>query len=237
MKKLMVKALAVLAFVITTAVSALGQNGFAYQAVIRNANGELVANKGIVAKFTLLNEGKSYYSETQEVSTNQYGNIQVVVGNGEKVNGAFDSVPWNTLNIDMKVEVAIDGNNFIEVGTTKIQTAPYAMHAKNAGGYAANNSASKDGDALFSVNDANGNPVFAVFNEGIVVYVDDADKAAKRSGFVVTGRSATKGEAVAEYFTVTTEGTHIYVDDADSKAAKRSGFVVAGRAATEDSAR
>ena len=78
--------------------------------------------------------------------------------------------------------------------------------------------------------------VFAVFPDGVKVYVDDTDasKAARRSGFVVTGRSATKDGAAADYFAVNAEGTQVYVDDADSKAARRSGFVVTGRSATKD---
>ena len=236
MKKLALRFLAVMAVAITTAVSALGQNGFAYQAVIRDANGELVTNKQVEVKFTLKHDGASCYTETQTVTTNEYGNIQVVVGNGVKVDGDFASVPWNTFDIKMEVAVNVDGKGEVVLGEVPVQGAPYAMYAQKAGGITSKNANTKDGGALFAVNDANGNPVFAVFDDGIVVYVDDnADDGAKakRSGFVVTGRAATKGETATEYFSVTTEGTQIYVDSDQSKA-KRSGFVVTGRAATKD---
>ena len=223
-----------MAIAITTAASTFGQNGFAYQAVIRNAEGQLITNKQVDVKFTLLHDGSEYYVEKQSVTTNEYGNIQVVVGEGTKVDGDYANVPWNTLDIDMKVEVSVDKGAFVELGTTKVQASPYAIYAQKAGGYTAVNSASKSGDALFSVNDANGNPVFAVFADGIVVYVDDSDAAkAKRSGFVVTGRSATKDKPATDYFSVTAEGTQIYVGGDTSKA-KRSGFVVTGRSATKD---
>ncbi len=236
MKKLALRFLAVMAIAITTAVSALGQNGFAYQAVIRDANGELVTNKQVEVKFTLKHDGANCYTETQTVTTNEYGNIQVVVGNGVKVDGDFASVPWNTFDIKMEVAVNVDGKGEVVLGEVPVQGAPYAMYAQKAGGLTSKNANTKDGGALFAVNDANGNPVFAVFDDGIVVYVDDnADGGAKakRSGFVVTGRAATKGETATEYFSVTTEGTQIYVDNNPSKA-KRSGFVVTGRAATKD---
>ena len=223
-----------MAIAITTAASTFGQNGFAYQAVIRNAEGQLITNKQVDVKFTLLHDGSEYYVEKQSVTTNEYGNIQVVVGEGTKVDGDYANVPWNTLDIDMKIEVSVDKGAFVELGTTKVQASPYAIYAQKAGGYTAVNSASKSGDALFSVNDANGNPVFAVFADGIVVYVDDSDAAkAKRSGFVVTGRSATKDKPATDYFSVTAEGTQIYVGGDTSKA-KRSGFVVTGRSATKD---
>ena len=231
-----------MAMTITTAMSVFGQNGFSYQAVIRNAEGELITNKQVEVKFTLKHNDKDYYTETQSVSTNEYGNIQVMVGEGTKLDGSFNDVPWNTLDIKMAVAVDVEGSGkFLTIGETPIQSAPYAMFAQKAGGYSAQNSVSKDGDALFAVNDANGNPVFAVFANGIVVYVDDTDSnsnqsKAVRSGFVVIGRSATKDKAATEYFSVTTEGTQIYVDNAGNQddKAMRSGFVVTGRSATKD---
>ena len=233
MKKLFAKFFAVMAMAIGTAVSVFGQNGFTYQAVIRDSEGVLVTGRQVEVTFSLKHDGTVYYSEKQEVRTNEYGNIQVVVGEGEKLDGDFASVPWSTFDIKMEVSVEIDGKH-TTLGEVPVQGAPYAMHAQKAGGITSKNANTKDGDALFAVNDANGNPVFAVYADGIVVYVDDTETAkAKRSGFVVTGRSATKGESTTEYFSVTAEGTQIYVDDVADKA-KRSGFVVTGRSATKD---
>ena len=239
MKKLFTKFFAVMAMAIGTAVSVFGQNGFSYQAVIRDAEGVLVTNKQVEVRFSLKHDGTVYYSEKQEVRTNEYGNIQVVVGGGERLDGDFASVPWSAMDIRMEVAVDIDGKGEVVLGEVPVQGAPYAMYAQKAGGLTSKNASTKDGEALFSVNDASGNPVFAVFADGIVVYVDDTDTKAKRSGFVVTGRSATKGESATDYFSVTAEGTQIYVDDvAESQAdkAKRSGFVVTGRSATKDGA-
>ena len=236
MKRIAAKFLAVMAMAITTTASVFGQNGFSYQAVIRNAEGELITNKQVEVKFTLKHDGTNFYSEKQNVKTNEYGNIQVVVGNGEKIDGDFANVPWSSFDVKMEVAVDIDGKSII-LGEVPVSGAPYAMYAQKAGGLTSKSANTKDGDALFAVNDANGNPVFAVFADGIVVYVDDTDATkAKRSGFVVTGREATKGDAATEYFSVTAEGTQIYVDDADNQNGKalRSGFVVTGRSATKN---
>ena len=54
MKSIAKKVLAVLVFAITTAVSVFGQNGFSYQAVIRNDKGELVVDKQVVVKLLKL---------------------------------------------------------------------------------------------------------------------------------------------------------------------------------------
>ena len=238
MKNLFVKTLAIVAFVIVAAVQTMAQESFAYQAVIRNAEGELIANQDVNVKFSLSNGGKTYYTETQQAKTNQYGNISVEVGKGKAEKGVMSDVPWETLDITLKVEVEFAGDSkFITLGETKINPAPYALYAPAAGGAAVVNGASKDNGNLFEVTDRDGNPVFAVTNEGIVVYVDDSsDDKARRSGFIVTGRTATKN-GDGDLFAVTAEGTKVYVDDPDSQndKARRSGFIVTGRTATKNS--
>ena len=210
------------------------QDSIQYQLVIRNAAGQLITNKQVNMKFSLVNGGQSFYEETQKTTTDKYGNISVFIGTGTAVKGAMKDVPWSTMDISLKVESDTDGgNNFKELGTVPIAAAPYAMFAATAGSNA-NGGSPKDGEALFEVCDRDGQPVFAVYNSGIVVYVDESAPKAKRSGLVVTGRSSKDGES-ADYFAVDAEGTHIYVDDADESSPKaaRSGLVVTGRSASK----
>ena len=239
MRKLFVRVLAAIALTVAAVMPSLAQESFAYQAVIRDAKGELITNKEVGLRFSLMNGGKAYYVETQKAVTNQYGNISVEIGKGTKVgDGGFADVPWNTLDITLKVEVDVNGGtNYILLGETKISPAPYAMYATTGGGVAKVAGASKDNGSLFEVADCNGNVVFAVTSDGIVVYVDDSDLGdkARRSGFLVRGRTATKDQPATEYFSVTTEGTHIYVDNSEfDDKARRSGFLVRGRTATKD---
>ncbi len=237
MKKIFVRILAVVALTITAAVQTMAQQSFAYQAVIRDSDGNLVTSGEVGLRFTLMNGGKDYYVETQTAEPNKYGNISVMVGKGKADKGSMADVPWNTLDVTMKVEVKPAGaKEFFELGQTKINPAPYAMYAAQGGGAATVSSAVKDGEPLFQVNDRNGRPVFAVTNDGIVVYVDEQDDGKmRRSGFLVTGREATKGEPAKEYFSVTSDGTTVYTDDSDqSGKMRRSGFLVTGREATKD---
>ena len=204
------------------------QDSLHYQLVIRDAAGQLVTSKPVNMKFSLMNGGQSYYEETQKTTTDKYGNISVVVGAGEKVKGSMKDVPWSTMDISLKVEADTDGgNSFKELGTVSIAAAPYALYAAQSSGNA-NSGSPKGEEALFEVCDRDGQPVFAVYDDGIVVYVDETAKA-KRSGFVVTGRSTKDGEST-DYFSVDAEGTHVYVDGDNSKV-KRSGLVVSGRTA------
>ena len=229
------KKLSFLASLFLTAIFALSaalcsaQDSIQYQLVIRDAAGQLVTGKQVNMKFSLISGGQSFYEETQKTTTDKYGNISVFVGTGTAVKGAMKDVPWSTMDISMKVEADTDGgNSFKELGTVPMPTAPYAMYAASVGGNGSSGS-SKDDEALFEVCDRDGQPVFAVYNDGIVVYVDETAKA-PRSGFKVTGRNTKDGES-ADYFSVDAEGTHVYVDDdTDNAKVKRSGFVVTGRA-------
>jgi hypothetical protein len=233
MKKLFAKTLLAVAFAIAASMPSMAQESFAYQAVIRNAGGELITNKDVNLKFSLMQGGKTYYVETQKAKTNQYGNINVNIGAGTVVEGSMANVPLHTLDITLKVEVdEAGGTNFVTLGETKIAPVPYAMYA-TTGGSLLQSSATNDGENLFEVTDRNGNTVFAVTPNGIVVYVDDTPESkAARSGFIVTGRTATKAGQTNDYFAVTADGTQVFVDDDPSKAA-RSGFLVTGRMASK----
>ena len=236
MKNLFVRVLAVVALAIAATVQTMAQQSFSYQAVIRDGNGTLVNSGKVGLKFTLLNGGKDYYVETQTAEPNKYGNISVMIGAGTKVSGDFAKVPWNTLDVTLKVEVDVKGGtDYKPLGETKLNSVPYAMYAPAVGKAVGVGSAAKSAETLFEVDDRNGRPVFAVTNDGIVVYVDDQDDSkVRRSGFLIVGRDATKGEPAKEYFSVTTDGTQIYVDDEGSDKVRRSGFLITGRDATKD---
>jgi hypothetical protein len=218
------------------------QNSFAYQAVIRNAKGELVSNQEISMRFSLIYEGQVVYSETHTPKTNQYGNVQVNVGEGTAVSGKFADVPWSSMKVMMKIEADPNGgNSYIDLGTIQLQPAPYAMYAPAAGAVSTIQAGEpkSDSDALFEVKDKDGNVVFAVYRDGVRVFVDDADSTsnkAMRTGFAVAGRRAAKEGGEADIFSVTADGTQVFVSDEDTAGGKamRTGFAVAGRRAAKD---
>ncbi len=122
------------------------------------------------------------------------------------------------------------GQTLVHNGTTWVATDEISVKKLDVKpGSAANDSID---EPLFAVKDRNGNLVFAVYPEGVRVYVDESAKA-RRSGFVVTGRDATKDGNGNDYFAVNQEGTRVFVDDTASSKARRSGFVVTGRDATK----
>ncbi len=235
MKRITIRLMAAIALLFTTAAATMAQGSFAYQAVIRTADGKVVSNQKVGMRFTLLSDGTSYYSEVHTPTTNEFGNISVMIGSGTKESGDFMNVPWSKMNLMLKIEVdAKGGTNYTELGQTQLLSVPYAMYAQTAGKVEATQKSSSVNEPIFEVKDKDGNLVFAVYPDGVKVYVDDTDVTkAKRSGFVVTGRSATKDGESADYFAVNAEGTQVFIDDTATSKAKRSGFVVTGRSATK----
>ena len=229
------------------ATATMAQNGFNYQAVIRDGNGNLLVNQKIALRITLLNGDNSLYQEKHTLTTNAYGAISVVVGTGTILSGtSFDNVPWSNGNISMRTEFNPDpdhSSTFDMIGTTLLQSVPFAEYAKTTGEVEnptnikiQATSTTGDDEALFEVKDNDGKVVFAVYKNGVRVYVDETDSKAAKSGFAVAGKSGKAGEET-QYFSVNASGTKVYVDDdtvsTGGKAAKAK-FAVAGKSGKAD---
>lgn len=110
--------------------------GINYQAVARDAKGQVLTNKDISLQISLYageTGGKRAYTELHRIRTNELGLFSLVVGKGEIVGGDFKQVPWSTMNVWM--ELALDetgGNNFSTINASQLMAVPYAFHAGSA---------------------------------------------------------------------------------------------------------
>ncbi len=80
--------------------------------------------------------------------------------------------------------------------------------------------------ALFEVKDKNGNTVFAVYEEGVRVYVKESPTVGSRAGFSIGGRNAITG-LTEDLMQISPDSIRFYLTE-NSKGA-RSGFSVGGR--------
>jgi len=95
-------------------------------------------NKGNVClRFSLLNaQGGLDYEETQQVTTDEYGLVNVAIGNGTQgsnnsIYKSFESVAWNSSVKSLKVSVSYDGcNSFKQVSSQAFNYTPYALYAE-----------------------------------------------------------------------------------------------------------
>lgn len=116
---------------------------------------------------------------------------------------------------------------------TNVSTDDARLIIKNEGSIEVKGSAELGaGDAIFHVQNANGDTVFAVYPEGVRIYVDDnpAKSTGSRGGFAVGGFSSAK-TLTNEFLRVTPDSVRVYIDDeyVDAKASgSKGGFAVGG---------
>jgi hypothetical protein len=107
-----------------------------YQAVIRDSLGNIVANRSVNFRLSILDgmAGSTQFSEQQAVTTNQFGLVTLAIGTGSSIIGTFSTVNWAIGNKYLKVEVDVrGGNNFTLSGTQQFLSVPFALYAARAG--------------------------------------------------------------------------------------------------------
>ena len=110
---------------------------FSYQAVIRDAQGDLVSNQNVTVNISILegnSTGTTVFEEEHSVTTNDNGLATLVIGNGLNTFGDIASISWGDNAYYLKIETDPDGgNNFSITATTQLLSVPYALYANEAG--------------------------------------------------------------------------------------------------------
>ena len=109
---------------------------FKYQAVVRDISGTVLSNQNVGFQISILQgseTGSSVYTETFTTTTNSYGLVNLNIGEGTIVNGNFTTIDWGTNTYFVKVELDENGGtNYNLLGTSKLNSVPYALHSKTA---------------------------------------------------------------------------------------------------------
>ncbi|MCP4089288.1 MAG: hypothetical protein GY746_05805 [Gammaproteobacteria bacterium] len=117
---------------------------FKYQAIARDVEGNIISNKQVSLRISLLqgsNSGKIVYSETHDVTTNSFGLITLEIGNGKFNNGDFKSINWGLSEYFVNIEIDINGgSNYLTMGTSQLLSVPYALYAERSGSNSKGNS-------------------------------------------------------------------------------------------------
>ncbi len=82
-------------FIVTLTISAQAPQGFNYQATVRNNTGTLIINKSVTFKFNVIptsSSGTAVYSESQTVTTDDVGQVSLVIGKGIPNTGTFATI-------------------------------------------------------------------------------------------------------------------------------------------------
>ncbi len=209
---------------------------FSFQAVARSSSGELIADSNLDVRLSLysVTDASLIWQETHSVNTSDLGLFIAEVGSGTRTGGSaleFGDIDWSADRYYLKVELD-EGSGWEDMGSSDLLSVPYALNAASVSNIKSLKVNEKEDNppdsALFEVKNNTGNTVFAVYNEGVRVFVDDNQGKSKgpKGGFAIGGFDNAKGETF-EFFRVTPDSVRIYLDEGTTKGNK-GGFAIGG---------
>ena len=144
-------ALLITAIVFSISSFAQAPNKMSYQAVIRDASNNLVANQSVGVRISILKgsaSGSSVFVETHSATTNANGLVSVEIGNGTNVSGSISGINWGTDAYFIKTETDPTGGTSYSISATnQLLSVPYALSSEKASDM-----------ELLDLNDVTGNP-------------------------------------------------------------------------------
>ncbi len=133
---------------LTTTLLYSQSSGITYQAVLYNPSGEILpgnnnanavlSNKDICLRFSITDAQMSLeYQETQRVTTDEFGMVNLVIGSGNQIGGyatSFTTIVWNstTKKLQVAIDVAGSCSNFVEISNQNFSAVPFAYASKTA---------------------------------------------------------------------------------------------------------
>ncbi|MBK7627527.1 MAG: tail fiber domain-containing protein [Bacteroidales bacterium] len=211
--------------------------GFNYQAIATYSGSPVTT--AITVRITiqeLETGGETFWIEDHlGVIPNSQGLFNIVIGTGTKVTGStaasFADIDWSVSPKYLKTD--IDYLGWKPMGVSKLQSVPYSMVAEKIV-----NPVNKIGikgtttnmeEALFEVRNSTGQIVFAVYNEGVRIYVDDGSKGSK-GGFAIGGFDVEEKGLVPgpELLVVDPTKIRMYIDQAAAVKSPKGGFAIGG---------
>jgi uncharacterized protein (TIGR02145 family) len=122
--------------------------GITYQAVILKPEGQNIpgyndlraplTNTNICLRFSIYKGTVLEYQETRNLSTDEFGMVNTIIGNGVYIGGTsttLASVDWdgNAKNLIVEVDVKGACSEFLEISNQPFTYVPYAFYAENSG--------------------------------------------------------------------------------------------------------
>ncbi len=125
----------ILALAFFTVVYSQAPDRFNYQAVARDLTGNIIKNKPVKLKISILKNnisGVAVYSETHTTSTNSLGLINLEIGSGNEKTGTIKNIHWGEDKYFLQIEMDKNaGNNFSLIGKSQLLSVPYSLFAGN----------------------------------------------------------------------------------------------------------
>jgi len=102
---------------------------------VRQANGDVVNNQAVSVRISILAAlPPAVYVETHAPTTNSFGLVNVVIGNGAATQGAFSTINWGNGPYFIQLEIdVLGGSNYAMMGSQQLMSVPYALYAETSG--------------------------------------------------------------------------------------------------------
>ena len=122
--------------ILSTSIWAQAPQYFSYQAVVRGFDNLLVSNKQVGMKISFLQgseNGTIVFIESHKPKSNENGIINIAIGGGTNVSGAFGNIDWSKGPYFVKIDTDPEGGeNYTLISTTQLLSVPYALSAENS---------------------------------------------------------------------------------------------------------
>ncbi len=116
--------------------SAQSPQSISYQAVLRSPAGQLLSDKNVGVKVSILKgsaSGTVVYAETHAASTNVNGLLSLGIGSGTPVTGSFTDIDWSQGPFFLKTETDPNGGTAYSItGSGQLLSVPYSLFALEA---------------------------------------------------------------------------------------------------------
>lgn len=125
-----------LLFITTVSIGQEIPDAFSYQAIAKDAEGNVVTSQKIGVQISLLKggeKGSNVFTETHTTTTNENGLFVLQIGRGLSTQ-KFSKINWATGATWLKVSLDLEQNgNYVVAGSSQLLSVPYALYAKNSG--------------------------------------------------------------------------------------------------------
>ena len=126
-----------IAIVATAGIYAQTPDGINYQSVVRDGSGQIVVAQDIILQISILQgsaTGENVYTENHSVTTNNFGLVNLTIGEGEVQTGDFAVIKWGSSSFFLKTAVDLSGGgSFQELGVTQFLSVPYSLYSNTSG--------------------------------------------------------------------------------------------------------
>ena len=137
MKRYLLTVITIISVVFSYSQTSPPPEAFKYQAIVRDVGGDPQGGIDVSFQITIKESsctGTPVYQETFSVTTNDYGLVNLSIGNGNTVSGTFSTISWG--GSYHYIDVAMDingGTDYTPMSCTQLLSVPYALYAKESG--------------------------------------------------------------------------------------------------------